>query len=259
MFRFEEFVRNFKLPATESLHALKALEQDGWFDFNERNFTSSTVVFNTNKQNLYAFQKSHPEHEALLTTLLRTYEGIFDFPAFISESFIAKLIRKEEAELHLQLQNIAAFGIIQYIPRNDEPQLIFRKHRVPAEELTFNLMQYYKRRDVFIQRTNKMIEYITTKECRSKMISQYFGDATAKTCGVCDNCLRKKKSELTPAEFDSISSTIVSKVSASALTIEKLLKELAPIQKEKAWKVIQFLQAERKLSIDQNQQLQIIS
>src|SRR3982750_4902491 len=29
-FRFDEFIRNFKLNANEALYSLKALEQDGW-------------------------------------------------------------------------------------------------------------------------------------------------------------------------------------------------------------------------------------
>ncbi|HVG41646.1 MAG TPA: ATP-dependent DNA helicase RecQ, partial [Chitinophagaceae bacterium] len=77
-FRFEEFIRHFKLDSVTALYALKALEGDGWIFFNERNFTPSTLSFTTTKKDLHDFQNTYPQYEELLTTLLRTYEGIFD-------------------------------------------------------------------------------------------------------------------------------------------------------------------------------------
>ena len=251
-FRFDEFIRNFKLNSQETLYALKALESDGWLDFNEKNFSPSTLVFTTNKNGLYEFQKSYPQHENLLITLLRTYGGIFDFPAFISENLIARLLKKDEIDIKLQLKTIASFGIIQYVPQNNEPQIIFRKNRVVAEELSFNLMPYYKRRDVFVGRAKKMIEYIQTNDCRSKTIGLYFGDKKAGDCGVCDNCLRKRSTQLSTKEFDVISTAIMDHISKQNITIEGLLAQLKNIKKEKAWKVIEFLQAEKKIMMNEN-------
>lgn len=257
-FRFDEFVRNYKLQATEALYALKALESDGWFDFNEKNFSPSTVLFTTGKNGLYEFYKSQPQHENLLTTLLRTYEGIFDFPAFISELVIARLMKKDETDIRLQLKTIASFGIVQYVPQNNEPQLIFRKNRVMAEELPFKLMPYFKRRDVFVNRTKQMIAYIETNDCRSTFISRYFGDDKAAKCGVCDNCLKQKSISLSSEEFDKISSIILEQLSIHELSIEGLLQKLTAIKKEKAWKVIGFLQAEKKIKLNEKGVLKII-
>lgn len=257
-FRFDEFVRNYKLQATEALYALKALESDGWFDFNEKNFSPSTVLFTTGKNGLYEFYKSQPQHENLLTTLLRTYEGIFDFPAFISELVIARLMKKDETDIRLQLKTIASFGIVQYVPQNNEPQLIFRKNRVMAEELPFKLMPYFKRRDVFVNRTKQMIAYIETNDCRSTFISRYFGDDKAAKCGVCDNCLKQKSISLSSEEFDKISSIILEQLSIHELSIEGLLQKLTAIKKEKAWKVIVFLQAEKKIKLNEKGVLKII-
>jgi ATP-dependent DNA helicase RecQ len=255
LFRFENFVQNFKLPPVETLHALKALEQDGWFDFNDRNFASSMLVFATSKNGLYEFYKAHPQHESILTTLLRSYEGIFDFPVFISETLLAKLLKKEEGDIKQQLQTIASFGLIHYTPRNDEPQIIFRKNRVKAEELSFDLMSYYKRRDIFKERVQKITDYLTVTGCRSQFISHYFGEEAPPACGVCDNCLKVKATTLSQEEFEQISQVITQKLQAGTLGIDGLLNELSGIKKEKLWKVIQFLQAEGKLFVDQNNKL----
>lgn len=251
-FRFDEFIRNFKLESNQALYALKALEQDGWLDFNEKNLTPSTLVFTTSKNGLYEFQKSYPQHEQLLTTLLRTYEGIFDFPAFISENFVGRLLKKEEEEIKQQLKTIAAFGIVQYLPQNNEPQIIFRKNRVLAEELSFNLAHYNKRRDLFINRVRQMIGYIETTSCRSRFISHYFGDKKAGACGTCDNCLQQKKADLSAEEFEHIAALILTHISNNLLTVDALLEQLKPLQKEKAWKVLSFLQSEKKIEAAAN-------
>jgi ATP-dependent DNA helicase RecQ len=249
-FRFDEFIRNFKLKSNEALYALKALEQDGWLDFNEKNFSPSTLVFTTSKKQLYDFEESHPEHEPLLTTLLRSYGGIFDFPAFISEKLIAQLMKKDEGDIREQLQVISSFGIISYSPQSEEPQIIFRKNRVPVEDFRFNLLPYNKRKEAFVRRVQTMIAYAKENNCRSRFISNYFGDSDAKDCGICDNCLGNKATELSTEEFEKIADLISRQLSEKNLTASELLNEIKSIRKEKAWKVIEFLQSEKKIEVD---------
>lgn len=249
-FHFETFVRNFGLNVHQALYSLQALESDGWIEYNERNFTPSTLGFTTNKESLYDFYRNHPEHEVLLTTLLRTYEGIFDFPVFITESTVAKLLRMEEKQVVQQLQRIAAFGVVRYTPRNEEPQILLRKNRVAARDLTMDLKAYQQRKEIFIQRVKIMVAYLNESACRSQFISHYFGDEAAKPCGICDNCLAKKKTDFSPEEFNAIAMAIKNHLADKKLTAEQLVADLSAIKKEKTWQVLQFLQAEKKIAAD---------
>jgi ATP-dependent DNA helicase RecQ len=251
-FRFEEFIRHFKLDSITALYSLKALEGDGWIFFNERNFTPSTVCFTTNKRGLFEFQKSHPQHEELLTVLLRTYEGIFDLPVFISELLVSQLLHQKEEEIKSELKTIAAFGIIGYAPQNDAPQIIFRKNRVAAADLLMNLTLYNKRKEAFVQRVEKMIAYTQSNQCRSLFINHYFGDEETAPCGICDHCLQAKAVVLSNEEFNAISSQVLLLLSNKGLTIHQLKEALPGISKQKAWKVIDFLQAEQKIMLDKN-------
>jgi len=246
-FQFDRFVKNFNLGSNETLYALKALESDGWIDFNERSFTPSTLMFTTSKEGLYAFYNSYPEHEQLLTLLLRTYGGIFDFPVFISETLVAKLAKLDEQQLKEQLQKIQGLGMVRYTPQNDAPQVIFRKHRVKAEELRFDLAAYNRRREVFVHRTTQMIGYLQSAGCRSRFISEYFGDANAGRCGICDNCLKEASTEVSAAEFQTYAAVVERSLQQSALTAEELFATLKGLKKEKAWRLIQFLQAENRI------------
>lgn len=248
-FYFDEFVRNFRLPSHETLYALKALEQDGWIQFNEQSFLPSTLVFTASKASLREFESAYPQHEPLLTTLLRTYEGIFDFPAFIQEKFLARLLRLSEPELKTQLQTIASFGMISYTPQNETPQLVFCKHRVPAEELSFNWAPYEKRKQRFIERAAAMTGYARSTACRSRIINHYFGDTEAQDCGICDNCLQKRSGKLSGEEFGRISGIIRNRLQHGPLSPAELLRHDGTIGRQKAWQVIEFLQAEKKIRI----------
>ncbi|GAA4739058.1 RecQ family ATP-dependent DNA helicase [Flavisolibacter ginsenosidimutans] len=246
-FRFDDFVRNFKLNVHQVLYALQALESDGWLSYNEKAFTPSTLCFTASKERLYEFYQNHPEYESTLTTLLRTYEGIFDFPVFISETLLAKLLREEEGAVKENLQKISAYGIVRYTPQNDAPQLMFLKNRVATNDLRINLAAYNSRKEVFVARVQKMIQYIRSSSCRSRFTGHYFGDAEANDCGVCDNCLQKKKSLLTTEEFERITSAILGLLGQNAFSIADLIGELKTFRTEKVWEVLRFLQAENKI------------
>ena len=250
-FDITDFVKKFRSNSHAAVYSLKALEQDGWLSFNEQVFVPSTIYFTTNKNYLYQFENDHPESEPLIKTLLRTYDGIFDFPAIISETVIANLLKKDKEEIKKDLLQLQHYAIIQYSPQKDSPQLIFLKNRVKTEDLFINLSKYEERKKRYIARVDKMIRYTAeTKECRSKITANYFGDMKIEDCGICDNCLRKKETALTQEEFKKIHFRIIEIMNKESISAKELLFQLTGVKKEKAWKVLDSLQAENKIAID---------
>jgi ATP-dependent DNA helicase RecQ len=84
------------------------------------------------------------------------------------------------------------------------------------------------------------------------MIGIYFGDKRIGNCGICDNCLRLRKLSLSKEEFESIHNNIVSRLQQGSLRAKELLTELNGVKKEKAWEVLEFLQAENKIEMDES-------
>jgi ATP-dependent DNA helicase RecQ len=166
-------------------------------------------------------------------------------------------MRQHEDEIKRDLKKCVSFGIISYTPQNDEPQIVFRKNRVAAEELLFNTKEYNKRKDAFNTRVQKMISYIKVNSCRSIFINTYFGDNDAKPCGICDNCLKSKNEKLSAEEFETITKAIKESLNGAALSPNELLNKLTGIKKEKAWKVIDYLQAENKIMIVQEGKIKL--
>ena len=250
-FDISDFLRKFKLKGHTTLYSLKALEQDGWLAFNEQVFLPSAVVFTTNKDYLYSFEKEQPLLEPVIKTLLRSYEGIFDQSTSISEKMIAGLMNQDVEEVKKQLLQLHQSGIIEYRPQKDTPQIFLLRKRIKAEDISINMVAYNQRKEQFQRRMKQMVSYVNEQsECRSRIIGVYFGDAKMKACGICDNCLRKKTTSLTKEEFEALHQRIIILLKNSPLHTKDLLLQLQGIKKEKAWRVLEFLQAENKIDLD---------
>ncbi len=250
-FDISDFLKKFKLNSHITLYSLKALEQDGWMAFNEEVFLPSTIGFNITKEALYEFEQSQPVFDPVVKTLLRSYEGIFDQAAPVSEKLLAGLLKKDAEELKNQLLELHRRGVITYSPQKNSPQLFLLRNRITTEELSIDMTAYNKRKERFQKRMKQMLQYIKEEaECRSRIIGSYFGDDNIRSCGICDNCLRQKAVTLSREEFEKLHTRIISIIGQAPIHSKELLQKLSGIKKEKAWKVIEFLQAENKIEVD---------
>jgi ATP-dependent DNA helicase RecQ len=246
-----EFGRNFKLDHVTVINTLKVLEQEGHVSFSETIFLPSQVNFHTSKETLNQFEISHPQLEPLIKCLLRTYQGIIDNRVSVYENQLSRLCRLPVQEIKGQLLKLQSFGIIEYLPQKDTPQIHFLLNRASAQYLTINQDRYLERKKLYRERVQNMIRYVTMDdECRSRYIATYFGDNEAKDCGLCDNCLARKRKELSAEEFKLIEAGIIDSL-RSPVMVDALLQQIKNHSSEKIWAVLDFLQAEQVLSIDE--------
>ena len=166
---------------------------------------------------------------------------------------IAYLLKKDINDIVVDLQRLDAIGIIQYSPRKDNPRLYFLYNHIKSEDLHINQLNYRQRKEQFKLRVAALIGYAKLDTgCRSQYIAMYFGDIEARPCGICDNCLKAKNSTLSVKEFEQIHQKIIALVTQRSMQATDLLQEFTGINKEKAWKVINHLQAENQLLVDQS-------
>lgn len=249
-FDIAAFTKAFRLNILTVTYAIKTLEQEDILRFNEVFFKPSTLVFNTGKEDLESFEKQSPQFEPLIKGLLRSYEGIFDYPAIIHEKELARFIGKTVSELQQQLLQLKNYGIVEYSPQKDSPQLTLVLNRMYADSFVINLENYLERKQNFDRRISEMVAFINnTVLCRSQQIAIYFNDLQVRPCGICDNCINLKVIELSDKEFTSIANDLFDQVRDRPLAINKLMMNAGKTKKEKLWKVINFLQSEGKLEV----------
>ena len=249
-FDINDFVKKFKLDIYTANYSLKILEQEDIISYNEQVFLPSTVMFTAEKNLLGEFEKNHPELEDVIKGLLRSYEGIFDNITPIFENQLSKFIKKEVEIIKFDLKRLQQFGIIEYHPQKDNPQIQFLKNRVATQDLKINHQNLIKRKQAFEKRIEAMMRYVKNSSiCRSKIIGNYFNDLKIKPCGICDNCFNEGEVIITPAEFESIKTNIYAVIKPLPISANQLFKNFAGTKKEKVWKVLNYLQSENKISI----------
>lgn len=250
-FDLNEFVKNFKLDIHLVINVIKVLEQEGHITFNESIFLPSQASFTIPKELLLDFEQSHPQLEPVMKCLLRTYEGIFENRVSVHEKQIARLTRKKPDEVQHDLLQLHTLGAIEYLPLKETPQINFLLNRAPAQFLHIDHEQYFQRKEQYEKRVQAMVKYMQlTNECRSKYIAAYFGDVEVKDCNICDVCIARRRKILSEDEFKNIILRITNILAKEKMQVRDLLIQLHGINKEKAWNVLEFLQAENKIEID---------
>ncbi len=245
------FAAAFKLNILTATYAIKALEQEAIFSFNEVFFKPSTVVFTTNREELTDFEKQNPGLESILKGLLRSYEGIFDFPATVYEGKLAKFIQANVEAVKKDLQTLNDHGIISYSAQKDKPQITLLQNRMYNDNYQVNTDNYLKRKQNFEARVQVMMSYIKKSTgCRSEYIAQYFTGKKIDACGICDNCINEKVIYISTEEFNSIRNHIKELTKDLPLSADKILAACKGIKKEKIWRVINYLYAEDEIRSD---------
>ncbi len=248
-FEIGHFAKTFQLNILTVTYALKALEQEGIFMYNEVFFKPSTLVFTTSKDELRDFENTHPSLTELVQGLLRMYEGVFDFPVNIIEAAIAKFIHLPAALVKQHLQQLHQYQIIQYLPQKESPQLYLLLHRMYADSFQMDTAAYLKRKEKYQERVDAMLQYVQAdRQCRSELIAQYFGDQTVTACGICDQCIGNKEWTFSKVEFEALYDQIKKMADNQPITVGSILEKLPGIRKEKIWKLLDFLQAEQRIS-----------
>ncbi len=255
-FDLSDFVKKFKLNIYTATYALKTLEQEELLSYSEQIFLPARLVFTTNKESLLQFEQQQPVFTPIIKALLRSYGGIFDIACFISEKQLVKLTQLSLDEVKLQLSLLHQYGIVQYTPQKERPQIQFLQGRPVTEQLFINQVNIQHRKSAFEKRTAAMIAYVKeTKQCRSRMISSYFGDTRSEACGICDVCLWQKGNEISTEDFKRIYESLKKYTGTEGAEMSPLLNKLGSKQKEKYMKVIDYLIAEEKARLNKDGKL----
>jgi len=258
-FNLLEFCNNFKLDLILVTQTLKVLEQEGHIQFSENIFLPSQVCFTCSKESLENFEQAYPAFEPLIKALLRSYQGIFDNRISVFEKRIAGICKQSIDEIQKQLQQLAAMGMIEYLPQKETPQIHFLLNRAPAAFLHIDKDQYLKRKEAFTTRINTLIRFATNPGCcRSVFIGNYFGDIDKDNCGICDYCLSIKKNKIDANTFTSIEKQLFVLLSKTPTPMGSIFVALAKEDKEAVWEVIHFLEAENRLIMNEDGTIQLV-
>jgi ATP-dependent DNA helicase RecQ len=208
------------------------------------------------QKDLYTFQVEHPEYDAFVKLLLRSYEGILASYATIRENDIAKRSALTEDEVTKALNRLAKMNVISYIAQSSKPQIIFTQEVLHPGNVHISKQNYYKLKELSIQRMEWVIHYAaSTHKCRSEMLLSYFGEKEAVRCGICDVCIERNKLELSDLEFENIAAQLKDKLLKTPMPLTDLVHSVQQAREDKTLKTVQWLIDNGKLQYDEENKL----
>ena len=187
------FSNRFDFAIRPALAGLKALERAGYLLLTDAVHQPAKLKFLVSKERLYDYQIKNKRTEKLIKSVLRTSHGAFLEAVKIDEGSLANFLKLELQDLQRILRVMDLEDIIEYTPQKDDPQLIFLRDRVDPDHLHIDQRAYKFLKDRHEVRIETMIAYCERDlSCRSALLLQYFGEAGAEPCGICDICLSQR-------------------------------------------------------------------
>lgn len=233
--------------------ALKILEQNGLMTLLDEQDHPARLMFTCSRDSLYKLNVEGNDMDLLLRTILRTYNGVFSQFRYIDELLLAQVSGLTSERVHELLRVLWRMRVIRYIPASHSPMIIFNSERLPREDIYISPDSYRRRYDVALERTNKMLEYVTNEDkCRSRIIEEYFGQTCASDCGVCDICLARRSKRASV----SIDEAVIKALQESELGVKEVVAKVAG-RAERVVEVIDKMVLEGKISLSVGGKLKI--
>ncbi len=249
------FCQTYKFEQPSAYAALRLLEQDGWIALSENANAPARVHIKAGRETLYDYQLRHKNADILTKAMLRAYPGVQNDLTAVSEQVLAQYCKTNPESVKKILESARQEGILEYLPAVDKPQLSFLRERVAAENLQIDLDRYRFRKARAMRNAETTIQYAETRRCRSRQLVGYFGEKNSADCGICDVCTGRNKTELSNAQYDSLSAELRAVLQNGPQSTEELLAPFAAKRRETAINALQYMLNEGILREDEDGRL----
>lgn len=190
----DKIAEAYKISPIILFNAIRFLEKEGLLSMQDSLYEPSRLHIKAGMNELYDFEVRNEKYEKIIKTLLRSYGGVLDQFVFINENYLAKRTLLSEPEIRQILFKLQELEILEYIPRNNYPKIIFTASRMEAKSVSFSPENYSFIKSRAKERMNTMIDFVRQNElCRNRFLLNYFDEDKFDDCGKCDVCLKHKK------------------------------------------------------------------
>ena len=252
-FNLNQFCSHYNFPILKAFNSLQFLDRQGILTFQSESSEKISLQFIIPSKEVIRYISLHPHDEPIITTILRTYSGIFDVETTINPHLVAKKSNTTEAAVEKVIDQLAESQCIILHAKNNDSSITFNEVR--EDDLTINRVakflahQNQLKQDQF----QSVIDYISNEDsCKNKLLLAYFDEITKEDCGICSYCFSKKKSN--PKENTELILQLLQKSNLSSREIENQLH----ISSEATIFAIQLLLENNRIKINSNNQYYLI-
>ena len=110
---------------------------------------------------------------------------------YIHPRWLMQQLEMERDALNRTLRELCKLDSFEYVPPFRGRAIHFRRRDVPFNDLKIDHETLAARKKSDYEKLDRMVAYAQSRSCRQKTILEYFGDASASKCGICDRCQGK--------------------------------------------------------------------
>ena len=189
--RFCQYFHHFPIQVNS---ALKILARAGYIYYEDERDNMSQLTMLLGRDDLYRLDGLDGDENAVITSLLRNYGGLFSDFCYIDESLISCQTGIDRNQVYDILKELNRRHILRFIPRKAIPHVRYVQRREASERLVFGKDVYDDRKSEYVERINAITQYAENDDvCRSRQLLKYFGEERFADCGQCDVCLAHSK------------------------------------------------------------------
>ncbi len=254
-FNVNQFCGQYKFPVLKTFNALQFLDNQGIISLSKEFSEKVTLQFLLDSREMLRYLSLNPADEHVLTTILRTYAGVYDMPTALNLNLIAKKAAVSEDEVVTILKRMQQKEACTLITQSNDSTLTFNEVR--EDDLTINRIAKFLQQQNELKATQfeAVVAFISDKNsCKSKLLLEYFGEHNTKECGNCSVCIQKKKTAKSPIE---IAENIIGLLQKSALTSREI-ENMLDLTSEETIFALRMLLENNKITINNQNQYSIL-
>ena len=227
VFNIYNFCRRVQLSTLSVRSILKLLQLNGYLTLVEENDHPARVMFKVTREELYNIKMLNEAENEILLAILRMYPGIFTNFRPIDVMDIADWSHRSHEEVRELLKRLWRANIISYIPTNSDPMIVLEEDRLPARDIYIAPSTYTQRKSLMMERFDSLLHYANEeKMCRSQIIESYFCNKVSEPCGICDNCLARRREKGEMVDIEPYKKLILELLAKEPMSIKKLVAHI---------------------------------
>jgi ATP-dependent DNA helicase RecQ len=174
-----------------------------------------------------------PRDANVRRSVLRTLEKAIgdrrDEAVYIHPRWLMQQLQMDRDALNRNLRELCKLDCFEYVPPFRGRAIHFRRRDVSFDDLKIDHETLAARKKSDYEKLDRMVAYAQSRHCRQKTILDYFGDASAQKCGICDRCQGKTGWPTMP---EVVATDLPTPSVATSIAAASIESPLDPAQKE---------------------------
>lgn len=255
-FNFNSFCHLYELPKRKTYNGLKVLERHGLIVFEEYFKKKASIIVLVTHKTLSESLAHDDQLRLIVTTILRTYEGIHNQETAIDIEKIANILNLKPSEIIGYLNTLDAKEILKFKTTNTDAQITFGQPREDEKAINRISKEVNTQNKIKHKKIQAVIDYIENNSiCKSQQLLTYFGELKSKACGTCNVCLQNNTQPNTNFQKENVD-LVLKSLETQPLNSRELASNLS-LSSNEIIAVLGYLLEQEKIEHTQTNQYQI--